>query len=183
MTEQNFTPSATPNGYDASGNMTAAFVPEGAPAAPVQVLPVPGETQGFKAPGGTVRGSMRDRIAARRPYTSELKHVASWDETIEVRSISLGVRNDMMERVMDPETGQANVKLLIPELLIQTAYDPATGERVFAEDDIAFLNGQDSGAADELAAVAMRLSGMVEGDKDKEAGKSSETATSVSPSS
>lgn len=186
MTE-NFTPSATPNGYDAAGQQTAAFVPEGAPVeaaaqAPVQHQPVPGETEGFKAPGGAVRPSMRDRIANRRPYSTEEIYVKSWDETIEVRSISLGVRNDMMERVMDPETKEANVKLLIPELLIQTAYDPETGARVFADDDLAFLNGQDSGAADEVAAVAMRLSGMVEGDKDKEAGKSSETATSVSAS-
>jgi hypothetical protein len=125
---------------------------------------------------------MRERIAARRPYSVELKYVKSWDETVEVRSISLGVRNEMMERVMDPETKEANVKLLIPELLIQCAYDPQTGERVFADDDLAFLNGQDSGAADEVAEVAMRLSGMVEGAKDEEAGKSSETETSVSAS-
>jgi hypothetical protein len=150
--------------------------------APAQVAPVAGETEGYRAPGGTVRPSMRDRIAARRPYSTELKYVKSWDETVEVRSISLGVRNEMMERVMDPETKEADVKLLIPELLIRCAHDPETGERIFADDDLAFLNGQDSGAADEVAEVAMRLSGMTDGDKDKEAGKSSETETSVSAS-
>jgi hypothetical protein len=192
-----FVPSATPNGYDANGAQTPDFVPsnpdfrefeiesvdrEARTLTAKQVYPVPGETEGYKAPGGTVRPSMRDRIAAKRPYSVEKIYVKSWDEWVEVRSISLGVRNDMMERVMDPETKEANVKLLIPELLIQTAYDPETGTRVFADDDLAFLNGQDSNAADEVAAVAMRLSGMVEGDKDKEAGKSSETETSVSAS-
>lgn len=160
-----------------------AFLPAPAAAeASPQVAPVAGETEGYKAPGAALRPSMRDRIAARRPYSAELKYVKSWDETVEVRSISLGVRNEMMERVMDPETKEADVKLLIPELLIRCAHDPETGERIFADDDLAFLNGQDSGAADEVAEVAMRLSGMTDGDKDKEAGKSSETETSVSAS-
>jgi hypothetical protein len=151
--------------------------------APVQHQLVPGETEGFRAPGGALRPSLRDRIAARRPFSVKKIYVESWDEWVEVRSISLGVRNEMMERVMDPETKEANVKLLIPELLIQTAYDPETGERIFADDDIAFVNGQDSGAADEVAKIAMELSGMTEGAKDEAAGKSSETATSVSASS
>ncbi len=192
-----FTPSTTPDGYDVTGAQTAAYVPEGAPAdpilaniadyvaaaeAPVQHHVVPGETEGYKAPGGGLRASLRDRIANRRPYSTEKVYVKSWEEWVEVRSISLGVRNEMMERVMDPETKEADVKLLYPELLIRTAFDPENGERIFADDDLAFINGQDAGAADEVAKVAMRLSGMVEGDKEKEAGKSSETATSVSVS-
>lgn len=189
-----FTPSTTPDGFDAAGQQTAAFAPEdptlakisdalyGDPEAPVQYQPVPGETDGYKAPGGTVRGSMRDRIAARRPYTSEQVYVASWDETVEVRSISLGLRNEMMAKVMDPETKEANVELLYPELLIRTAYDPETGTRVFADDDLAFLNGQDAGAADIVAKIAMKLSGMTDKAKDEEAKKSSETETSVSAS-
>lgn len=178
MTE-NFIPSSTPDGFDVNGAQTAAYAPEGSPA---QVAPVAGETEGYKAPGGALRPSMRERLALRRPYTSEPVYVPSWDETVEVRSISLGLRNEMMDRVMDPETKEANVKLLYPELLIRTAYDPETGERIFADDDLAFINGQDAGAADTVAKVAMRLSGMVEGDKDAEAGKSSETETSVSAS-
>ncbi len=189
-----FAPSSTPDGYDANGNVTPDFTPvdpilanisdavAAAAEAPAQVRPVHGETDGYKAPGGGLRPTLRDRIAARRPYTSESVYVKSWEETVEVRSISLGVRNEMMERVMDPETKDADVKLLYPELLIRTAYDPATGERIFADDDLAFINGQDAGAADEVAKVAMRLSGMTEGDKDKEAGKSFETETSVSAS-
>lgn len=149
---------------------------------PVQHALVAGETEGYKAPGAALRPSMRDRIAARRPYSAETVYVPSWDERVEVRSISLGLRNEMMERVLDPETKEANVKLLYPELLIRTAYDPETGERIFADDDLAFIDGQDAGAADIVAKVAMRLSGMADGEKEKEAGKSSETETSVSAS-
>lgn len=184
-----FTPSATPNGYDASGNQTQAFVPDGvdvaasvAAGAPVQHQPVPGETAGYLAPGGALRGSLRDRIAARRPYTSQLVTVEAWGETVEVRSLPLGVRNDMMLRVMDPETKEPNVQLLFPELIIAASHDPETGEKVFSDDDLAFINGLDAGAADEVAKVAMDLSGMGEKQKDKEAGKSYATETSGSPS-
>lgn len=189
-----FAPSSTPNGYDAAGNVTPDFTPvdpvlaniadavAASETAPRQVLPVPGETEGYKAPGGGLRPSLRDRIAARRPYTTENVYVPGWDETVEVRSISLGVRNEMMDKVMDPETKEPNIRLLFPELLIRTAHDPETGERIFADDDLAFIEGQDSAAADTVAKVAMRLSGMADGEKDKEAGKSSETETSVSAS-
>lgn len=179
-----FIPSATPNGYDASGQPTAAFVPDTAESitAPAQVHNIPAETAGYLAPGGTVRPSQRERLAARRPYTSQSVTIAAWEETFEVRSLPLGLRNDMMMRVMDPETKEPNVQLLFPELIIAATHDPETGERTFSDDDLAFINGLDAGAADELAKVAMGLSGMGEKAKDTEAGKSSETATSVSPS-
>lgn len=184
-----FTPSATPNGYDAAGQQTAAFLPEGvdvhasvAAGQTVQHQPVPAEGGGYKAAGGAIRQSMRDRIAARRPYSSQLVRVEAWEETVEVRSLPLGLRNDMMMRVMDPETKEPNVELLFPELIIRASHDPETGERIFADDDLALINGLDAGAADEVAKVAMGLSGMGEKQKDAEAGKSSETATSVSPS-
>lgn len=177
-----FVPSTTPDGFDAQGNQTPAYAPETAHEAPRQVLPVPAETDGFRAPGGGLRPSLRERIAARRPYTTQDVYVPAWEETVQVRSLSLGVRNEMMERVMDPETKEPNLQLLFPELLIRTAHDPETGERIFADDDLAFINGQDAEAADTVAKVAMELSGMAEKSKDEAAGKSSETATSVSAS-
>lgn len=185
MTE--FTEGSTPNSYDANGARTADFQPaqEGTSApvqAPVQHSGTPGETDGYKAAGGSVRQSIRDRIAAVRPYASEIIPVPAWGVDIEVRSITLGLRNDMLASVIDPETKEADVKKLYPELIIRSAHDPETGERVFADDDLAFINGRDAGSADLLAKAALRLSGMTDEAKDAEAGKSSETETSVSPS-
>lgn len=175
-----FVEGSTPNSYAADGSKTAAFVPASPAEAPAQTEATPGETEGHKAAGGALRRSVRDRIAARRPYASET--VEAFDEQIEVRSISLGLRNEMLASVIDPETKEADVKKLYPELIIRSAFDPETGERIFSDDDLAFINGLDAGDADILAKAAMRLSGMTDDAKDKEAGKSSETATSVSPS-
>lgn len=152
-----------------------------APAAPApQVSAVASETDGYKGAQGAVRGSIRDRIAKRRPYSSEI--VDAFDEKIEVRSISLGLRNEMLASVIDEETKEADVKKLYPELIIRTCFDPETGERVFSDDDLAFINGLDAGDSDKLAKPALRLSGMSDDVKDEEAGKSSETAPSVSHS-
>lgn len=181
MTQQ-FIEGATPDSYATDGSQTAQFVPTGTETPAPQVEALDGEAGGFKAPGGGVRKSIRDRIAAVRPYASEEVFIPAWDETIEVRSISLGLRNEMLQSVMDEETKEADIKKLYPELIIRTAFDPETGERVFADDDLAFINGLDAGSADLLAKPALKLSGMTDDAKEKEAGKSSETETSVSPS-
>lgn len=178
-----FAEGATPNSYDAAGARTEAFQPAGGtePHSP-QVVPVAGETGGYKAEGGGVRESIRDRIQKARPYTKELVEVAEWDVAIEVRSISLGLRNEMMLSVIDEDTKQADIRKLYPEMIIACSYDPETGDKVFASDDAAFLNGLDAGILDKIAKPALKLSGMNDDSKDKEAGKSSETETSVSPS-
>ena len=189
-TVSDFVEGSTPNSYSADGERTADFKAAAAEAPAngaegflkdrEQHRLTPGETEGYKAAGGAVRLSIRDRIAARRPYASEV--VTAFGEKIEVRSISLGLRNEMLASVIDPETKEADVKLLYPELIIRSCYDPETGERVFADDDMAFINGRDAGSGDILAKAALKLSGMTDEAKDSEAGKSSETATSVSPS-
>lgn len=178
-----FVEGATPNSYDAAGAPTADFQPAGGTGghAP-QVVPVASETAGYKAENGAIRESIRDRIAKARPYTKETVEVEEWDVAIEVRSISLGLRNEMMLSVIDEDTKQADIRKLYPEMIIACSYDPQTGEKVFAADDAAFLNGLDAGILDKIAKPALKLSGMNDDSKDKEAGKSSETATSVSPS-
>lgn len=142
---------------------------------------VPGEQDGYRAPGGSVRMSTRDKIAAARRYSAETVDVPEWDTQIEVRTLALGVRNEMMEKVMD-EDGEADLKSLYPEMLIASCYDVETGEPVFAEDDAAFINDLDAAAVDKVAEVALKKSGMKEKAEEEAAGKSSETATSVSPS-
>lgn len=150
--------------------------PTQAPEAPAsyspQVQVVAGEAGGYRAPGGVTRPSMRDRIIALRPYTSELVEVPAWGETVEVRSLPLGERNDMMMSVMDPVTNKPDLKAMYPALLIATAYNPETGEKVFAPDDAATIQGLDANAVDRVAKAALNLSGMGKDDKDAAASKS-----------
>lgn len=150
---------------------------------PQVTSPAP-ETQGYQGPGGTLRLSIRDRIAAIAPYSKEIVTVEEWGGVqIEVRSLSLGARNDMLARAAESEGGDADLRVIYPEMVLLCCYDPATGERVFADDDLEFINSRPANIVDKLAHPAMRLSGMSESAVDEASKASSETETSVSVSS
>lgn len=143
-----------PDAYDARGNFNGD-----APAAPEQVTPVPSETAGYLAPGGTPRPSIRERIARARPYVSETVEVPEWDSTIEVRSISLGERQAVMADIMG-EDGTVNTQEIEANFILACSYDPETGEKVFSHDDLPFIQSRAAGPADRVGKAAMRLSGM-----------------------
>lgn len=141
--------------YDFRGN----FNGNETPAAPEQVTPVPAETAGYLAPGGTTRLSIRDRIAAARPYIAETVEVPEWESTIEVRSISLGERQAIMADLMG-EDGTVNTQEIEANFILSASYDPETGEKVFSHDDLPFIQSRAAGPADRVGKAAMRLSGM-----------------------
>lgn len=134
---------------------------------------------GYLAEGGGVRASIRDRIKAIAPYSKDTVHVEEWDTDIELRSLSLGERNDMLNKSRG-EDGQADadISVIYPEMLIRTCFDPETGEKVFAEDDAAFINSLPASIMDKLAIPSMKLSGMADTAKEDAAKKSPETEVS-----
>lgn len=149
----------------------------------LQVSSPAGETDGFKAPGGSLRRSIRDRIASVAPYTAELVTIHEWDDVqIEVRSLSLGARNDMLARAAETE-GDADLRIIYPEMVMLCSYDPETGDRVFADDDLEFINSRPANLVDKLAVPAMRLSGMNESSVEEAGKESSGTEASDSASS
>lgn len=148
-------------------------------AFPQQASPV-AETGGFKAPGGGLRPSIRDRIAAVAPYTSRMVTVAEWDNVIvEIRSLSLGERNAMLAKAAEGEDGgNTDISTIYPEMVMRCTFDPETGEKVFnSDEDEAFINSRPANLVDKLAMPAMELSGMKDSEKavDDAAKKSSET--------
>lgn len=135
--------------------------------------------QGFNGEGGSVRLSVRDKIMAVSPYSAKTIHVDEWDADIEIRSLSLFERNDMLNKAKgDDGKADADISVIYPELIMRTAFDPATGEKVFAEDDAAFINSLPANLMDKLAIPAMQLSGMADNTVDEAAKKSSETEVS-----
>lgn len=149
------------------------------PVDPAQRVAPPAETEGYKAPGGVVRRSIRDRIAAVAPYTSRLVTVEEWDGVqVEVRSLSLGERNAMLAKAAEGEDGgNTDISTIYPEMVMRCTFDPETGEKVFNEEDEAFINSRPANLVDKLAMPAMELSGMKDSEKavDDAAKKSSET--------
>jgi hypothetical protein len=138
----------------------------------VQHTIVPSETGGYLAPGGNVRRSIRDRIKAARPYVSEQVEVPEWEATVEVRSMSLGERQQMFVDLSDPETGDLDKSLLEAGYIRACTFDPETGERVFQDDDLDLIQSLAAGTADRVGQVAMKLSGNA--DKDTKDGQEAE---------
>lgn len=135
--------------------------------------PVAGEPTGHLAAGGAVRTSIRDRIASHAAYKSKLVHIEEWGVDIELRSMSLGERNGMITKAKgDAGDQDTDISVIYPELIMRCAHDPETGEKVFAEDDTAFINSLPAELMDKLALPAMAISGM--GEKaDEDAAKKS----------
>ncbi len=128
--------------------------------------------------------SLRERIRQASDIGEELVDVPEWDiPPVLVRSMTVGERSLMLRKYVDSETGRLDFDALYSELLIRTCFDPATGERVFEEDDASWLVEKNSGVVERLAGVASRLSGLDQKARD-EAGKgSSSTPRTATPSS
>lgn len=163
-------------------NTEASFqrldVPAEAPAPAPQVVEPAGQTGGYLAPGGEVRPSIRDRIAKTAPYTYKLVSVEEWDNVIvEIRSLNLGERNAMLSKIHEAGGEGADITTIYPEMVLRCSFDPASGDKVFTDDDLAFINSRPANLVDKLAIPAMELSGMRDTEKvvDEAAKKSSET--------
>lgn len=124
--------------------------------------------------------SLRSKILESDDITSEMVEVPQWGVTVEVRSMDARSRILMTQDVS--EDGDVSMERLYPDMVIQTAHDPATGERIFEAADRDALLAKSSAALDILATAAMRVSGMAPGAVD-EAGKGSSSAANEDSSS
>lgn len=126
--------------------------------------------------------SIRDQIIASSDIESELVEVPAWGVTIEVRSMDGRTRLNMMSTVTDTN-GEIEMTKLYPDIIIACAHDPATGERVFDENDRDLLLSKSAGALELVASASMRVSGMTAGAMDEAGKDSSSTANDDSSSS
>ena len=124
--------------------------------------------------------NLRNRILEAEDITSEMVDVPQWGVTVEVRSMDARSRILMTQDVS--EDGGVSMERLYPDMVIQTAHDPATGERIFGPDDRDALLAKSSAALDILATAAMRVSGMTPDAVDAVGKSSSSTENDASPS-
>lgn len=115
--------------------------------------------------------SIRDQIFAAEDIRKEIVAIPEWGVEIEVRSLNGADRARILETGVD-SFGNVSLQRVYPEMVIATAYDPETGERIFEESDKDNLMAKNALAIDRLAVVATQLSGLSE-DAVDEAGKNS----------
>lgn len=119
--------------------------------------------------------SLRDQILNSNDIPKELVKVKEWGISIEVRGMTGAERTRILDLAQD-EKGM-NLQMVYPEIVISTAFDAETGEKIFSPEDRAALLSKSANALDSLATVGMRLSGFL-AETSNDLGKdSSETAT------
>lgn len=94
-----------------------------------------------------------------------------------IRELDLGTRMDIYETVSGPFAQHNDSKRIAARVVIHSVYDPATGERVFSdnEEDIALILSKSSGAIEEISEAAMKINASVKGSQDDAKNESSAT--------
>jgi hypothetical protein len=115
--------------------------------------------------------SIRDRILTADDTQSELVEIPEWGVTLEVRSMSGAARASLMQMAME-SGGNVDITRVYPDLIVQTVFDPETGEQVFEEADKHAIMAKNGALLDKVVEVATRISGFSDNAID-EAGKDS----------
>jgi hypothetical protein len=90
---------------------------------------------------------------------TEKVFIDQWKIEVEVKGL-MGIERAKMLNEMK---GAIDFVKLYPQIVIATTYDPETGEKVFEAADIDVLNTKSGAALEQIAAVAMKLSGLQSG--------------------
>jgi hypothetical protein len=125
--------------------------------------------------------SLSAQIFAVDDIESELVEVKVWGVTVLVKSMTARDRAKMVGNAANA-SGVFNLEEVLPDLVIHCTFDPESGEQVFRPTDRDALLAKSAAAIEQIATVAMRLSGMDE-DAVDEAGKDSSPTPSDDSSS
>jgi len=105
--------------------------------------------------------SLREKIFSAKDIPSEMVEVPEWGISVEVRGMSGADRTRILE-LAGLVDGSVNLQVVYPEIVIATAHDPETGEKVFEYGDRDALMSKSAVAIDRLAMIGMKLSGFTE---------------------
>lgn len=121
--------------------------------------------------------SLRDKILSIQNDTpTEIVEIPEWNGVkVLVKGFTLGAKDDFLASILDKQTNEPNVKAFNVGILVGTAYDPESGEKLFSEEDVPVLKQKSAAAIDRLIQVGQRLSGLTEEAVDVAAKKSSST--------
>jgi hypothetical protein len=127
--------------------------------------------------------SLRDKILAAADIPSETVEVPEWNATLLIKGMTAADRLSLMQNAVDPNSGNVDMSIVYPDVVVACAYDPDNGERVFSDDDKALIMGKASAAVEKVASVGLRLSGIGKEDADALGKDSSSTESDDSSSS
>lgn len=113
---------------------------------------------------------LKDTILSADDIDREMVEVPEWGVTVEMRSMTIAERTYAMKSWSKPredgEGTEVDQEKFYPMLLAASIFDPETGEKVFDRAEVEKLGEKSSKVVERLAGVAIRLSGMGQGDVD-----------------
>ena len=114
-----------------------------------------------------VKQNIKEKIKGMQDTAKELLKIPEWGVSVEVRSMTGRDRARMFDLFLD-DKGQLKKADSYPFIVVASTYDPETGERLFGEDDMAWIMEKNANALDRIITVSFKLSGL-EGKKSVEA--------------
>lgn len=119
------------------------------------------------------RAALKAGLAKAKPVATECVTIVAEDGTsydVEVRSVPAGVRWELEQHGTDPVTDKIKAGTFLPMLLAAACFDPASGERIWGDDEHGAIRDLDATVTRPLLAAALRLNGMA---KESASGNSS----------
>lgn len=117
--------------------------------------------------------TLRDQIRSASDMEAEHVEVPEWGVTVEVRTMTGRQRARIMTEMANGGIDNVDVEHLWSSVLTTCIYDPATGDNVFADEDLEWLMTEKSAAViDRLSRRCLDVSGITE-DGAAEVGKDS----------
>lgn len=102
---------------------------------------------------------LRKQILESADLSHEDVKIPEWGVTIRVVSPTVRERARIVSAFMGPD-GKPDLEAMYPALVIATATDPKTGERLFTDADAEALAGKNGRAMERAAKAAMTVAGM-----------------------
>ena len=109
--------------------------------------------------------NIRDKIKAAKDIQNETLDIKEWRVKVEIRSMTGTQRAKILNADIEVDEKQPNqsrvmFEKLYPDVIIACAFDPTTGEPIFAPEDKDWLMEKSCGPVERLALAGMRLSGL-----------------------
>lgn len=103
---------------------------------------------------------LREKILNAKDIKEEKVLVPEWEAEILIKGLTGAARSKILADCIDQRTGAMDIEKFYPELIIATAFDPDTGEKVFEPADRDTINTKNGGVLEKVAQVAAKLSGL-----------------------
>lgn len=99
--------------------------------------------------------ALRDKIKEIDDIAKERIRISQWDADVEIRAMTGAERSRIFNK-MDKDEDKARAYL---QMIVSCTFDPETGEKIFAPEDIEWLDKKSGAALEVITAGLVRLNG------------------------